>query len=71
MFYITPRVQVISIPFMVAFMQCGSGHYDEILISTGDNVDNPSKDNGKCSCGKMKKLIKIYALRLRPNTQQS
>ena len=51
-FCITPRVQVISIPFMVAFMQCGSGHYDGILISTGDNIENPSKDNGKCSCGK-------------------
>jgi len=66
-----PRVQVISIPYMVAFMQCGSGNYDGILISTGDNVDNPSKGNGKGSCGKMTKLIKIIALRLRPNTQQS
>jgi len=33
---------------MAAFLQCGSGHYDGI-ISSGDNVENPSKDNGKCS----------------------
>ena len=46
-FCITPRTQTIPVPFMVAFTQCGSGHYDGISVSVNDNFENQLKDNCK------------------------
>lgn len=49
-FCITPRIQTISFPFMVAYTQCGSGHYDGVSILP-DSEEQPKKTS-HCRCGK-------------------
>ena len=62
-FCITPRVQTISIPFMVVFIQYGSGHYDGVLISP--DADNSSTGVYKCSCGKNDKTIQEHCIEIK------
>jgi len=61
-FCISPRVQTVSIPLMIAFTQYGPGHYDGVSMSadTGD----ASKDFCKCSCGKNSKTDKQHCVEI-------
>jgi len=61
-FCITPKVQTISVPFMVAFTQCGSGHYDGVSISTESDIS--LQDACKYSSGKNDKSNKEHCIQI-------
>ena len=61
-FCITPRAQNISFPFMVAYTQCGSGHYDGVSIIP-DN-EEPLKHTSPCRCGKNDKGSKEHCIKI-------
>ena len=61
-FCITPRVQTISFPFMVAFTQFGSGHYDGVSIIP--DSEEPLKQSSACRCGKNDKGNKEHYIEI-------
>ena len=63
-FCITPHVQTISVPFMVAFTQFGSGHYDGVSISS-DSDTSSTKGIYKCSCGKNDKTNQDHCIAIK------
>ncbi len=53
LFCVTPEVQLVSIPLMVAFNQYGQGHFDGVIplplqLGSSSNVENMTS----CTCGK-------------------
>ena len=57
-FCISPRMQTIAMPIMVAFTQYGSGHYDGVLSKS--KGDQTPKMHLTCSCGKNDKEDKLH-----------
>ena len=51
-FCVTPNTPTIPVPLMVAYNQCGAGHYDGVILKGKTNESSTSTKNCMCTCGK-------------------
>ena len=57
-FCITPEVQTISVPLMVAYNQYGAGHFDGVVQN--ESTSTHADDHTVCTCGKSDKSTKEH-----------